>query len=138
MSGRRTEHRQVYRGIPTFECKAGCSDCCGPVPVSEWEAERLGIEGPLTPVKPGTMTCAFVKEGGGCEVYDRRPFICRLFGTADEIRLTCRHGCRPKKLLTKEQAAKKTNDYMDIPGTPRFPKVREEKKVYPKETYPTL
>ena len=93
MSSERTVHRQVYRQIPTMTCRSGCTDCCGPAPVSPWEAERLGIPGEvLTPVKPGTMICGFFRDGG-CSVYEQRPFICRFFGTSTLQR--CPHGFHP-------------------------------------------
>lgn len=77
----RTRHRALYRAIPPMRCVSGCSDCCGPVPVSPYEAERLGIAGAVaTPVHPGTTRCRFLVDGA-CSVYARRPFACRLYGT---------------------------------------------------------
>jgi len=99
--GDRDKHRALYKQIPTFKCRTGCTDCCGPVPVTEWEAERLGIAGKtLTPTKPGTLACLFSTEDG-CSVYDKRPYMCRAFGAVDEPRLACPHGCKPKRLLSK-------------------------------------
>lgn len=89
----RTRHRALYREIPTLRCVAGCSDCCGPAPVSPWEAERLGIAGAVTtPVHPGTSRCRFLV-GGACSVYVKRPFACRLFGTTPIA--PCGRGARP-------------------------------------------
>ena len=77
----RARHRALYRAIPSVRCVLGCSDCCGPVPVSSYEAERLGIPGAVAaPVHPGTTRCRFLVDGA-CSVYARRPFAFRLYGT---------------------------------------------------------
>ena len=100
------KHQQLYSQIPSFKCKANCTDCCGPVPISSYEAKQLGIPGQhLTPTKPGTLKCIFASKTG-CTVYDKRPMMCRLFGTTKHPLLTCFHGCRPKNQLTKTKARK--------------------------------
>ncbi len=106
----------VYRDIPsTPACVKGCADCCGPVP---WSAEeRLRIEGDIPAdaewIKisggealsdPKTNRCPFVLSGGGCGVYDRRPFMCRLFGAADTALMICPHGCNAKRPMSEAAA----------------------------------
>ena len=103
MSDPRAAHRRIYKQIHTMSCREGCSDCCGPVPLSKWEAKRLGVEGIMTPVKPGTLTCAFVGEDRKCTVYDKRPYICRVFGCAEHPMLTCPYGCGPATKLTAQE-----------------------------------
>ena len=89
----RTRHRALYREIPTMRCVPGCSSCCGPAPLSPWEADRLGVPGAaVTPTHPGTAVCAFLADGR-CTVYARRPFSCRLYGTTDVA--PCERGRRP-------------------------------------------
>ena len=34
----RARHRRLYRRIPIVACEPGCSDCCGPAPISPYEA----------------------------------------------------------------------------------------------------
>lgn len=68
----------------------------------------------VTATKRGTVTCAFVGDDGCCSVYDRRPFVCRLFGTSDDHRLRCPHGCGPKRKLTKAQSDARTEEYMAV------------------------
>ena len=83
MSDERARHRRLYRALPEMECEPGCSTCCGPAPLSPWEAARLGVPGAATtPVRPGTATCAFL-EHGRCSVYDKRPWACRAYGTGE-------------------------------------------------------
>jgi len=100
----------LYARIPaTTSCKAGCNACCGPVPVSPVEARALGISGTMTPTKPNTTTCAFYENG--CTVYDDRPFMCRLFGAANDAMLTCPHGVRALMPLSKADASRLTGEY---------------------------
>lgn len=110
----RAEHRELYRSIPSFVCKEGCSDCCGPVPVTPWEAQRLGIAGQMvTPFDPKTLKCGFLQDGK-CSVYDRRPFLCRLFGTVDNPRMACPHGCKPTKVMSAKQGLVKLERYRSL------------------------
>ena len=111
--GDRTEHRRQYKKIPKFKCVTGCNGCCGPVPVTEYEAKRLGIDGPLTPTKKGTFECVFSSEKG-CTQYNNRPFLCRLFGTSTDIHLTCPRGGKPKSSLSKIDCDFLTKNYMSL------------------------
>lgn len=118
--------RMIYREIPaTSACRAGCTDCCGPVP---WSAEEFArVEADLPPgarptevfgipsvENPATGRCAFASPLG-CMVYDRRPFMCRLFGAANQAALTCPHGVRAKRPLSAAQASALTARYLQQP-----------------------
>ena len=113
-------HRMIYREIPvTPGCKIGCNDCCGPVP---WSANELSqVTMPITAVKiavgsktvwmdPATEMCPMLGPKG-CTVYDRRPFMCRLFAAADVSRLKCPHGCNALKPLSARKASALTTAY---------------------------
>jgi Fe-S-cluster containining protein len=83
--------------IPSFECKPGCHDCCGPVTTSAAEMSRL-------PYKTNAQHDAALEEWNcvhlgpkGCEVYEERPLICRLFGTTP--RMPCPEGRRPEEMI---------------------------------------
>lgn len=83
--------------IPSFECQQGCHDCCGPVTTSSEEMSRL-------PVKSDAEHQAALDEyncvhlgPNGCEVYEERPLICRLFGTTP--RMPCPNKCRPEQMV---------------------------------------
>jgi hypothetical protein len=89
---RKIDH--LRRKIPRFDCIPGCQDCCGPVTASSEELARL-------PVKSEAEHDAALAEyncvhlgPNGCEVYDQRPLICRLFGTTP--RLPCPRGRGPE------------------------------------------
>ena len=118
------ELRMIYREIPaTSSCKSGCSDCCGPVPWSPAEVSRIITDIPLGSewievagvralMNPATGKCSFASTDG-CKVYDRRPFMCRLFATSIEsTRLRCPHGVRPAHPLSAHKAAALTNKYI--------------------------
>jgi hypothetical protein len=85
------------RHIPSFVCKPGCHDCCGPVTTSTQEMAWL-------PVKTAEEHNAALAQlscphlgANGCEVYDDRPLICRLFGTTPT--LACPNGHRPPEMI---------------------------------------
>lgn len=87
----------LRESIPVFECVKGCHDCCGPVTTSSEEMSRL-------PVKSDAEHEAALNEyncvhlgPNGCEVYEERPLICRLFGTTP--RMACPNGCRPTEMV---------------------------------------
>jgi Fe-S-cluster containining protein len=105
---------KLYRKIPTFKCIEGCGSCCGVVP---WAPEEFAVvrdrlpagtkilefdDDYLVPMRPDSSVCPFFDHG--CTVYDDRPFMCRLFGTARDWRLTCPHGRQPEKILTQRKA----------------------------------
>lgn len=93
---------RLRRQIPTFQCKPGCQDCCGPIVWTKAERERLisHLAGPAT-----ATTCEYIlKEGTGrCAVYSERPVLCRLFGASEVPLLRCPHGCKPAKTLSIEE-----------------------------------
>ena len=96
---------EIYKQIPKFECIEGCHDCCGPTIFSktEWDAiedKRMATD----------ITCPYASDKG-CDIYNQRPLICRMFGAVDDPRLKCPHGCRPKKLMKKKKAHEIINQY---------------------------
>jgi len=109
----RAAHRRIYKKIPAFTCKEGCTDCCGPVPMTEYEANRLELAEQITPFKPGTMDCSFICEGK-CSVYDKRPYLCRVFGVVDSGRLKCPHGYKPKAPMSPNDLQNLTSEYMAL------------------------
>ncbi len=115
--------RMLYRDIPaTSPCKPGCNACCGPIPWTKDELSRVEI--PLgsewvsfggTPALQSAATgmCPFLTPGG-CSVYDRRPFMCRIFGaTKGEPLLACPHGVKADRPLSAAKAAILMDRYQD-------------------------
>lgn len=92
--------QKQYERIPSFTCKTGCTDCCGPVPFTSEEWALLTPEEQAQ--EPNGVTCQFASSAG-CQIYDRRPLMCRLFGTVDEERMRCPNGCKPDHMMSDQQ-----------------------------------
>jgi hypothetical protein len=77
--------------LPSMKCDTGCGDCCGIVPATRAEYEKVLHVAQAKGVTPKVqgLTCPFFQEGA-CQVYDARPFICRLFGHTPD--LACSRG----------------------------------------------
>jgi Fe-S-cluster containining protein len=85
---------QLRRQIPSFACVPGCHDCCGPVTASSEELSRLPVKSDAEhDAALAHWNCVHLGEHG-CEAYDQRPLICRLFGTTPS--LPCPHGRGPE------------------------------------------
>jgi Fe-S-cluster containining protein len=89
---------KFYRNrIPSFECIPGCHDCCGPVTTSPEEMSRLPVKTEAEHDEAlANLSCPHLGVNG-CEVYDERPLICRLFGTTPS--LACPNGRRPDVMI---------------------------------------
>lgn len=113
----------IYREIPkTSSCKDGCHACCGPVP---WSREELAaVQGDLPSVyesvqigekvalqNPLTGMCVFLGKAG-CTVYERRPFMCRIFGASQEEMLVCPHGVAAERALSVAATHTLTKNYI--------------------------
>lgn len=109
--------RKLYKQIPAFECREGCTDCCGIVPFTGLELSQA------KDVRKATGIHCPYAVGGRCEIYENRPMICRLFGASEEKRLQCPHGCRPETQLTKAQTDDLMQAYFAIDGRPGLPTI---------------
>ena len=84
--------KKIRKSIPKFTCKPGCHACCGPVPFSKEEWKR--VKDKREPAK--ALGCAYLGKDG-CEIYDERPMMCRLFGVVENLQ--CPHGGKPAKMM---------------------------------------
>ena len=100
--------------LPSFECPGGCCKCCGPVPMSKMEANRLGLNRMYT-IGKGKFgdTCEFVNEQNQCAVYENRPFICRFFNSAFAGVFKCNE-TPVNGYLTPKEADAAMNAYFEI------------------------
>ncbi|MGY8564488.1 YkgJ family cysteine cluster protein [Paracidovorax citrulli] len=86
--------------IPDFRCIVGCHDCCGPVTVSTDEMARLPRKSDAErDAALSQLSCPHLG-AGGCQVYQERPLICRLFGTTPN--LPCPNGRRPVYMIEED------------------------------------
>lgn len=85
---------QLRRRIPNFACKPGCHDCCGPVTATSEELSRLPVRSAAEhEAALAEWNCVHLGPNG-CEAYEQRPLICRLFGTTP--RMPCPEGRGPE------------------------------------------
>ncbi|KKM68975.1 hypothetical protein LCGC14_1455490 [marine sediment metagenome] len=98
----------LYAKIPTFECIPGCHACCGPVPFSEEEWARVPGK------KAMASSCPYVLPSGRCEIYEIRPFMCRVFGTFGGLK--CPLGQGPAKLLIYREMHDLLGEYRGMVG----------------------
>ena len=96
-------HKALDARIPSFKCKEGCTECCGPVPFSAWEQAQVKVE-------PGRLgrPCPYLGETG-CLIYENRPLMCRLYGTVPEMK--CPYKCRPEKMLSSVEGRRILTKY---------------------------
>ncbi|MEX6500827.1 YkgJ family cysteine cluster protein [Pseudomonas zhanjiangensis] len=92
-TSRKIDHLRLQ--IPRFDCVPGCHDCCGPVTASSEEMARLPVKSDAEhEAALAQYNCVHLGPQG-CEVYDQRPLICRLFGTTPS--LPCPRGRGPQQ-----------------------------------------
>ena len=124
---------ELLSALPTFRCKEGCFDCCGPVIISRLEYMRCIQASGRTAkdikrqmqnnLKQGVYTCPLLDaETKRCSVYAVRPAICRLFGVV-RGELVCPHGYGPdSSALLEDSQSRESGGVGEI--TP-FPISRE-------------
>ena len=116
----RTElHEELYAQIPSMTCPSGCSDCCCIVRFSRYEVAQISTAKIIGAIfmrfrQATTQKCPYLTENNRCSIYQVRPFVCRLFGTADIERLQCPKGMAPDKKLSAEEAGKLINQFLRI------------------------
>lgn len=95
----------IYDQVPGGFCRGLCQRYCGVIAFVPAEAERVRRSGLLPlPVVPSAdeLTCPLLSADGRCNIYADRPLVCRLWGAVEDM--TCPHGCRPERLLTRAEA----------------------------------
>jgi uncharacterized protein len=133
--------QKLYSRIPQFKCLPECGACCGPVPASRQELaqapelvsrETLGeiaqilAEGPASPLEMKAApqlsidsfscgSCPYLGPSKECTIYERRPLLCRIFGTAPS--LPCPKGVRCEHPLTLAQERSIMREYWKLFGS---------------------
>lgn len=113
---------ELYAQIPEMDgCTGQCWVSCGPIDMSWRERQRIRHAGiRITPVMEAisadeVFACEALTAGNRCAVYELRPLICRLWGTAEG--LECPFGCLPVGgYLTRGQARMLIAASLDIGG----------------------
>lgn len=106
-------------GFDVVPCIEGCSECCGPFPLSHKELEKIreyleqlgrivpglipGLNLPIEWEAGQTLNCAFLEEGR-CSIYPVRPLICMGMGAVDSEQLICfAHRVRARRLMPRRR-----------------------------------
>jgi hypothetical protein len=91
---------EFYKKLPKIDCQGHCHTSCGPIAATKFEHKRIEKKagGPIA--VDGDLNCSMLKDKR-CSVYEIRPTICRLFGVVEGLK--CPYGCKPERLLTKEE-----------------------------------
>ncbi|UWG96806.1 YkgJ family cysteine cluster protein [Dehalobacter sp. DCM] len=105
-------HLELYEKIPKFECKEGCVGCCGPIPFTKWEWERIEDKRKAT-----ELNCPYAIKGR-CNIYEKRPLICRLYGAVRKMK--CPYGCQPESFLSKKAEKKIVEAYFKLMKEEKF------------------
>jgi len=103
-------HRELYAAIPEVKGCTHCGECCGPVVWSAWEWSRVEHRKP-TEQDARLLRCPYYR-AKICDCYENRPFLCRLFGAADNLR--CPNGARPDRLLTAAESNALMEKYLTL------------------------
>jgi Fe-S-cluster containining protein len=116
---RKELHEDLYGLIPDMTCPSGCSDCCCVVRFSRYEVAQISTVRKIRAVlkrfrQATTQKCPYLTEDNRCSIYQVRPFVCRLFGTADIERLRCPKGMQPAKMLSAAEAESLINQFLQI------------------------
>lgn len=91
----------LYARLPTIQCQGRCALACGPIPLTDLEAQRLKSATHQTPRTVPDNRCVYLSPAGRCRAYAARPLICRAYGLLQG--LCCPHGCVPDRWLTEKQ-----------------------------------
>lgn len=96
---------ELYASLPKLRCQQKCQGCCGPIPMTSFERQRiLNRLGHDYKAYDSELTCGLLTGKGQCRVYDIRPIICRLWGMIDNPMMKCPFGCVPDRWLTDAEA----------------------------------
>lgn len=99
-----TAIQKLYRKIPCSSCKEGCFLCCTDlVQLAPEEKEHMGGY-------EYNGQCSHL-ENGKCTVYEKRPFVCRLYGASEM--LFC-EDCIPEGHLSINETKKLVGEYARI------------------------
>lgn len=125
------ELKKLHDQIPSFKCIKGCTDCCGPVFMTELELSLIGFQR-----IPHSTKCPYAQKGG-CSIYDRRPIICRLFGVVNDKFLTCSFGKGPALKLDNDTSRWILTKSQLISAKAGYPKVIQTHEDFYRQVSPS-
>ena len=95
------EIKELYEKIPASVCSPDCCKCCKDmIQFSPSEERNMGGY-------EWNGKCRHLKNGR-CSIYEKRPFVCRLYGTS--VLLKC-DKCTPERFLSEEDTLALVREY---------------------------
>lgn len=121
MANKAARLAEIYAQIPSIPgCTGYCWRSCGPIDqlglMTPYEHTRLRDAPRIENAEPSD--CTLLTPDRRCSVYERRPFICRLWGTVPSMR--CPRGCVPERWLTDEEGAALHKQVIALSGAEQF------------------
>ena len=99
------EIERLYAALPAIKCQRKCQPACGPITMSQVEADRIvehvGEHPPGLALESSGALCPALSVMGNCMIYAVRPAICRLYGLIRA--LPCAWGCIPERWVSNEE-----------------------------------
>lgn len=93
--------KELYEKISASICKSGCSKCCRDI-IQFSPSEEKSMGG-----YEWNGQCSHLFHGR-CTIYNKRPFLCRIFGTSELLQC---ENCKPEKYLSEEETVKILHAY---------------------------
>ena len=106
MGKAKKELKALRKKVPPLKCLPGCTDCCGPIVFAKVEWDAVHDKRTAT-----SITCPYASDDG-CDIYEHRPVLCRLFGAVPKM--PCPHGCAPGKMLTSKEGEEIMKRYIEL------------------------
>jgi len=111
----------------TFQCKDGCSDCCGNInlkksliskhlnKIQQIPEETLDLGDEVFPLTDDSKCIFLIRKTNKCSIYDDRPYVCRIYGTGIEPKLLCPHikpNGNPRSEAVRKEYTDKLNEIL--------------------------
>lgn len=95
---------EIYRKIPQSHCKQGCYKCCiNSIQFTPEEEKNMGGY-------EYNGQCPYLVNGK-CIIYEKRPFVCRIYGTSELLKC---EDCISERYLSEEETKLLIREYMSI------------------------
>jgi Fe-S-cluster containining protein len=92
---------ELYEKIPRSICAEGCFKCCiNMIQFTPGEEKEMGGY-------DYNGKCPYIINGK-CSIYEKRPFVCRIYGTSEMLKC---NDCIPERYLTEKETRALVHEY---------------------------
>ena len=96
--------KNIYDKIPKSQCLNGCYKCC--TNMIQYTPSELKTMGGYE----YNGECSHLKDGK-CSIYDKRPFVCRIYGVSELFKC---EDCVPERFLSEEETIELVHQYVQL------------------------